>query len=61
MHFEASEYMMNDHEDDPDFADHFTSFPYDKEKFNKRLDYIFDRLLKERYLRCNIIFFSFSF
>ncbi|CAF1347298.1 unnamed protein product [Rotaria sordida] len=50
MHYEASQYMMNDHEDDPDFPDHFTYIKYDKEKVQQRLDYIFQRLLKEKYL-----------
>jgi hypothetical protein len=56
MHLEASEYMMNDHEDDPDFADHFTYFPYDKEKVNERLDYIAQKLFQIRYLDCKSIF-----
>jgi hypothetical protein len=52
MHVAAAEYMMHDHEDNQDFPDHFTYIPYDKEKVNKKLDYIFERLLKERYLDC---------
>lgn len=54
MHLEASEYMLNDHDDNEDFPDHFTYFEYTKEKFNQRLDYIFDRLFKEKYLDCKI-------
>ncbi|CAF0896752.1 unnamed protein product [Adineta steineri] len=50
MHIEASKYMMMDHDDDPDFADHFTYIKYDKEKINERLDYIQERLFKQRYL-----------
>ncbi|CAF4752935.1 unnamed protein product [Rotaria sp. Silwood1] len=50
MHCEAAEYMMTDHEDNPDFPDHFTYIEYDKEKMNQRLDYIFQRLFKEKYL-----------
>jgi hypothetical protein len=56
MHFEASQYMMNDHEDDPDFADHFTYFPYDKEKVNERLDFIAQKLFQIRYLDCKFLF-----
>ncbi len=52
MHLEASEYMMVDHEDNPDFPDHFTYIPYNKEKVNEKLDYIFQRLFKEKYLDC---------
>lgn len=55
MHREASEYMLNDHEDNPDFADHFTYIPYDKVKVNEKLDYIFERLFKEKYLDCKFI------
>ncbi|CAF3326590.1 unnamed protein product [Rotaria sp. Silwood2] len=50
MHAEAAQYMMEDHPDNPDFPDHFTYIPYDKDKVNKRLDYIFNRLFKEKYL-----------
>ena len=54
MHFEASEYMMIDHDDDPDFPDHFTYFEYSEEMFNQRLDYLFQKLLKKRYLDCKL-------
>jgi hypothetical protein len=56
VHAEAAAYMMSDHEDNPDFPDHFTYYPYDKEKTNKRLDYLFERLFKEKYLDCNRYF-----
>lgn len=52
MHREASEYMLNDHEDNEDFSDHFTYIEYDQEKVNEKLDYIFERLFKEKYLDC---------
>ena len=52
MHAEASEYMKVDHADNPDFPDHFTYIPYDKVKVDEKLDYIFDRLFKEKYLDC---------
>ena len=52
MHAEAAVYMRNDHADNPDFPDHFTYIPYDKEKVNRKLDYIVDRLFKEKYLDC---------
>jgi hypothetical protein len=52
MHNEARKYMMNDHEDNPDFADHFTYIPYNKDKIKLKLDYIFQRLFKEKYLDC---------
>ena len=52
MHAEALEYMKRDHADDPDFPDQFTYIPYDKEKVNQRLDYIFQRLFQQRYLDC---------
>lgn len=55
MHNEASEYMLNDHEDNGDFADHFTYIKYDREKVNERLDYIFQRLMKEKYVDCEFI------
>jgi len=57
MHFEASKYMMNDHDDNSDFPDHFTYYPYDKVKTNERLDYIFQRLFKEKYLDCKFVLF----
>lgn len=44
--------MLSDHDDNDDFPDHFTYFEYSEENFNKRLDYIFDRLFKEKYLDC---------
>lgn len=50
MHAEAAEYMLKDHADNPDFPDHFTYIPYDRVKINEKLDYIAQRLLKERYL-----------
>ncbi|UJR29720.1 hypothetical protein I4U23_017269 [Adineta vaga] len=50
MHHEAEIYMMNDHEDNPDFPDHFTYIKYNKEKIKEKLDYIFQRLFKEKYL-----------
>ena len=52
MHAEAAEYMLTDHADNPDFPDHFTYLPYDKEKVNAKLDYVVDRLFKEKYLDC---------
>ena len=52
--------MMNDHQDNPDFADHFTYIQYDKEKVKERLDYIFQRLFKEKYLDCKFIGFLFE-
>jgi hypothetical protein len=55
MHFEASQYMMVDHADDPDFADHFTYIPYNKDKVKEKLDYIQERLFKQRYLDCLLI------
>ena len=54
MHAEASEYMKVDHADNPDFPDHFTYIPYDKVKVDEKLDYIFDRLFKEKYLDCEL-------
>ena len=60
MHRQASIYMMNDHQDNPDFADHFTYIQYDKEKVKERLDYIFQRLFKEKYLDCKFIGFLFE-
>jgi len=50
MHAKAAEYMMCDHEDNPDFPDHFTYIKYDQKKVNEKLDYIFQRLFKEKYL-----------
>ncbi|CAF1046730.1 unnamed protein product, partial [Didymodactylos carnosus] len=50
MHAEAAVYMMRDHDDDPDFPDHFTYIPYEREAVDKRLEYIFNRLWKGRYL-----------
>jgi hypothetical protein len=44
--------MMNDHEDNPDFPDHITYIPYNKDKIKLKLDYIFQRLFKEKYLDC---------
>ena len=29
-------YMLNDHEDNPDFPDHFTYIPYDTVKVNEK-------------------------
>ena len=52
IHAEAAVYMMIDHADNPDFPDHFTYIPYNKEKVNQKLDYITDRLFKEKYLDC---------
>lgn len=54
MHAEAAEYMKKDHADNHDFPDHFTYIRYDKEKVNEKLDYIFARLFKERYLDCKL-------
>jgi hypothetical protein len=54
MHVEAGEYMMVDHADNPDFPDHFTYIPYNKEKVDQKLDYIFHRLYKEKYLDCEL-------
>ena len=56
MHREASEYMLNDHQDNSDFEDHFTYIEYDKDKVNEKLDYIFQRLFKEKYLDCKFIY-----
>ena len=50
MHREAAEYMMTKHDD------HFTYFSYDKEKVHQRLDEIFARLFKEKYLDCSSCF-----
>lgn len=60
MHSKAEEYMMKDHEDDPDFADHYTYYPYDKQKTNQRLDNIFERLFKNDILIVNLFSFLIS-
>ncbi|CAF1621829.1 unnamed protein product, partial [Adineta ricciae] len=50
MHRQAEIYMMTDHEDNCDFPDHFTYIEYEKEKVKEKLDYINERLFKEKYL-----------
>lgn len=52
MHAEAARYMMTDHADGQDFPDHFTYIPYSREGVKQKLDYIFQRLFKEKYLDC---------
>lgn len=43
MRSEASEYMLQDHNDNEDtFPGHLTYFAYSKGNFSKRLDYIID-------------------
>ena len=37
-------------------SDHFTYIEYDKDKVNEKLDYIFQRLFKEKYLDCKFIY-----